>query len=181
MFDWKERSPGGSSFHWIRGLTLLLKDAPIEIILLLLERWGGTVLYSFAICTMISKDHFLFFFLFLTFYLVLGERRLPWNSVKNLPAMLETWFWCLGQEDPLEKEMATYSNILAWKIPWTEEPGRLQSMGSQRPDRTERLTLLTTVGSEQCCDSFRWTEKGPSHTFICVHSPPDSPPIQAAT
>ena len=42
-----------------------------------------------------------------------------------------------GQEDPLEKEMATHSNILAWEIPWTEEPGRLQSMGSQRADTTE--------------------------------------------
>ena len=46
--------------------------------------------------------------------------------------MQETWVRSLGQEDPLEKEMATYSSILAWKIPWTEEPGRLESMGSQR-------------------------------------------------
>ena len=52
--------------------------------------------------------------------------------VKRLPAMLETWVQFLGREDPLEKEMATHSSILAWKIPWTEEPGRLQSMGSQR-------------------------------------------------
>ena len=46
--------------------------------------------------------------------------------------MWETWVWSLGLEDPLEKEMATHSNILAWRIPWTEEPGRLQFMGSQR-------------------------------------------------
>ena len=52
--------------------------------------------------------------------------------VKNLTAMLETWVRSLGQEDPLEKEMATHSSILAWRIPWTEEPGGLQSMGSQR-------------------------------------------------
>ena len=52
--------------------------------------------------------------------------------VKNLPAMLETWVRSLGQEDPLKKGMATQSNILAWRIPWTEEPGRLQSMGSQK-------------------------------------------------
>ena len=51
--------------------------------------------------------------------------------VRNLPAMQETWVWFLGQEDPLEKEMAIHSSILAWKIPWTQEPGRLQSMGSQ--------------------------------------------------
>ena len=52
------------------------------------------------------------------------------QSVKNLPAMLETWVRFLGQEDPLGKEMATHSSILAWRIPWTEEPGGLQSMVS---------------------------------------------------
>ena len=57
--------------------------------------------------------------------------------VKNLPAMLETWAQSLGREDPLEKRMATHSNILAWRIPWREEPGGLQSMGSHRVDTTE--------------------------------------------
>ena len=52
--------------------------------------------------------------------------------VKNLPAMQETQIQSLGWEDPLEKELTTPSSILAWKIPWTEEPGRLQSTGSQR-------------------------------------------------
>ena len=52
--------------------------------------------------------------------------------VKNLPAMQETRAQTLGQEDPLEKGMATHSSILAWKTPWAEEPGRLQSMGPQR-------------------------------------------------
>ena len=51
--------------------------------------------------------------------------------VKNLPTMLETWVRSLSQEDPLEKEMATHFSILAWRIPWTEEPGRLQSTGLQ--------------------------------------------------
>ena len=62
----------------------------------------------------------------------------PWNvaslvaqMVKNLPAVQETWVCSLGQEDPLEKGMATHSSVLAWKIPWTEEPDGLQSMGSQ--------------------------------------------------
>ena len=54
------------------------------------------------------------------------------QSVKSLPAMQEIWVRSLGQEDPLEKEMATHFTTLAWKIPWMEEPGRLQSMGSQR-------------------------------------------------
>ena len=54
------------------------------------------------------------------------------QTVKRLPAMQETWVQSLGQEDPLEKEMAIHSSTLAWKIPWTEEPGGLQSMGLQR-------------------------------------------------
>ena len=54
------------------------------------------------------------------------------QMLKRLPAMQETWVQSLGREDPLEKEMATHSSILAWRIPWTEEPGGLQSTGSQR-------------------------------------------------
>ena len=73
----------------------------------------------------------------LHFHLSLSSSILPWASlvaqtVKRLPAMQETWVRSLGREDPLEKEIATHSSILAWSIPWTEEPGRLQSMGSQR-------------------------------------------------
>ena len=54
------------------------------------------------------------------------------QMVKNLPAMLEIWVQSLGREDPLEQGMATHSSILAWRIPWTEEPGGLQFMGLQR-------------------------------------------------
>ena len=54
------------------------------------------------------------------------------QKVKRLPAMREIWVQSLGQEDPLEKEMATHSSALAWKIPWTEEPAGLQPMGLQR-------------------------------------------------
>ena len=64
------------------------------------------------------------------------------QRLKHLPPMRETWVWSLGQEDPLEKEMATHSSILAWRIPWTEEPGELQSTGSQRV-RHDWVTLLT--------------------------------------
>ena len=61
----------------------------------------------------------------------------PWASLvaqrlKRLPPMQETWVRSLGREDPLEKEMATHSSILAWRIPWTEKPGKLQSMMLQR-------------------------------------------------
>ena len=59
------------------------------------------------------------------------------QMVKNLPAMQET---ILGQEDPEEKGMATHSSIIAWRTPWTEEPDRLQSMGSQASDTTEQLS-----------------------------------------
>ena len=68
------------------------------------------------------------------------------SAVKNPPVMQEMWVWSLGWEDPLEKEMATLSNILAWKIPWTEEPGGLQSMESQkswtRPSKSNFHSLL---------------------------------------
>ena len=60
-------------------------------------------------------------------------------SVKNLLAMQETQVQSLGWEDPLEKEMVTHSSFVAWRIPWTEEPGGLQSMGSQELDMTQRL------------------------------------------
>ena len=62
------------------------------------------------------------------------------QTVKHLPAVRETWVRSLGWDDPLEKEMATHSSTLAWKIPWIEEPGRLQSMGSQRVGATSLFT-----------------------------------------
>ena len=60
--------------------------------------------------------------------------------VKNQPALQETRFSFLGWEDPLEKERATHSNILAWRIPWTEEPGGYSPWGRKGPDMTEQLT-----------------------------------------
>ena len=63
---------------------------------------------------------------------VFMEASLMAQRLKRLPAMRETWLRSLGREDPLEKEMATHSSILAWRIPWMEEPGGLQSTGSQR-------------------------------------------------
>ena len=67
--------------------------------------------------------------------------------IKNLPTMQETWVQSLGGEDPLEKEMATHFSILAWRIPRTEEPGGLQSMGSQRVGHTEPYTEWATCYS----------------------------------
>ena len=68
------------------------------------------------------------------------------SSVKSLLAMWETWVRSLGWEDPLEKEMAAHSNILAWRIPWTEEPGGLQSTGSQSVLRKE-IRKITGVNN----------------------------------
>ena len=79
--------------------------------------------------------------------------------VKNLPAILETWVQFLGQEDPLEKEMATCSSILAWKIPRTEEPGRLQSIGLQESDMTwHYLSFLSFFGSDAFFDNVQGME-----------------------
>ena len=64
------------------------------------------------------------------------------QTVKHLPVMQETWVWSLGRKDPLEKEMATHSSTLAWKIPWMEEPGRLQSIGLQRVGRDWAVSLV---------------------------------------
>ena len=72
------------------------------------------------------------------------------QRLKRLPAMQETWVQSLGWEDPLEKEMATHSSTLAWRIPWMEEPGGLQSMGLQRVGHTtERLHCPCPLS---CCD-----------------------------
>ena len=70
------------------------------------------------------------------------------QTVKNLPAMQKTSVQFLGQEDSLEKGMATHSSVLAWRIAWTEEPGRLQSMGSQRVGHdwvTNTLGVIVTL------------------------------------
>ena len=72
-------------------------------------------------------------------YLELNTCTLVVQRLKRLPAMWKTWVRPLGREDPLEKEMATHSSILAWRIPWTEELGGLQSTGRKESDTTERL------------------------------------------
>ena len=79
------------------------------------------------------------------------------QMVKNLPAMQETQVQPLGQEDPLEEGMATYSSILAWRIPWTEEPGGLQSMESQRAGlnlATKRIGGVCLSNAQGASSSF---------------------------
>ena len=94
--------------------------------------------------------------------------------IRNLPEMQVTWILSLDREDPLGKEMATHSSILAWRIPWAEEPGALQSTGSQRAGHSGATNISTFNG-------FRWTAKLLSHAYMCLHSPLNFPPIQAAT
>ena len=74
------------------------------------------------------------------------------TEVKNSPTAQETWVWSLGWEDPLEKEMATHSSILAWRIPLTEEPGRLQSKGSQsvRYDSATKWQQTSKISIQYC-------------------------------
>ena len=81
--------------------------------------------------------------------IILDVSSLVAQTVKRLPAMRKTGVRFLGQEDPLEKEMAVHSSILAWNILWMEEPDRLQSMGSQESDITERLSI-----AQRSCGSF---------------------------
>ena len=81
-------------------------------------------------------------------YIFCVHASLVAQTVKHLPTIWETWLWALGQEDPLEKEMAPHSSILAWKILWMEEPGRLQSTESQRVEHdwaTELFFLITQI------------------------------------
>ena len=73
------------------------------------------------------------------------------QMLKNLPAMKETWVQFLSQEDPLEKEMAAHYSILAWRVPWTEEPGGLQSIGLQRVGHDcSDLALAPALHLESC-------------------------------
>ena len=72
------------------------------------------------------------------------------ETVKNMPAMWETWVQSLGLEDPLAKGMATHSSILAWRIPWTEEPGGLQSMGSQKIEHDLATNTRTPQLKSHC-------------------------------
>ena len=96
------------------------------------------------------------------------------QRVKRLPARWETWVRSLGQEDPLEKEMATHSSTLAWKIPRTEKPGRLQSIGSQRVGH-DRATSLSLLCMRHCVYATCWGEKMKSETKKHLSSGSASP------
>ena len=92
-----------------------------------------------------------------------GSTSLVFQIVKNLPTMLETWVWSLGQEDPLEKGMTTHFSILAWRIPWTEEPGVLQAMGSWRV----RHNGVTNEHTSWRCSAMRGGGDGGGGGILC--------------
>ena len=94
-------------------------------------------------------------------YLDVITASLVVQSVKNLSAMRETWVPSLGWEDPLVKGVTTHSSILAWRIPWTEEPGRPQSMGSQRvgPSCMTNTFTSITFHVRKRCAGVLWIEK----------------------
>ena len=107
-----------------------------------LFRWSKSTMCGFLMslslssppsATFLSSSSFFFLNFFLYMSLSFFRASLVAQTAKCLPTMRETWARSLGREDPLEKEMPTHSSILAWKIPWTEDPGSLQSMGSQSP------------------------------------------------
>ena len=109
LTSWKAEVESINKYHfvetdpwWLR--TLLMTSLILKTVLSKVENY----IYQMLLCALVAQ------------------------SVKDPPAMWETWVWSLGWEDPLEKEMAIHSSIPAWEIPWTEEPGGLQSMGLQR-------------------------------------------------
>ena len=113
----------------------------------LLLTWSVSPLCSFSVPRIFSICNY-YSFNYTCIYLILClllQASLVAQMLKDMPAAQETWVWSLGWEDPLGKEMATCFSILAWRIPWTEEPGGLQSMGSQRVEHdwmTNTCTLL---------------------------------------
>ena len=109
-----------------------------------------------------------------------GQASLVAQWVKNLPAVQETWVRFLGREDPWEKEMATHSSILAWRIPWKEEPGGLQSMASDTTERqnhhghhhVQELELRNWWGCSRSCRAV-----GPHVSLLLPSSLCGDPPV----
>ena len=141
-----------TQFHVHKGMTLkgVLISVPIFIlrgsslaILCLPKDWSIlNILQWLSVCYWFLKLSSVSPKTFKKKGLICVGASLVAQMVKNLPAVQETWVWYLGREDPLEKGMATHCSALAWRIPWTEEPGGLQSMGSQRVGQTEWLTHI---------------------------------------
>ena len=114
--------------------------------------WKSTSFQS-SLCFSLSKQFGTVYLILLCLHFLISSG----SDVKHLPAMWGTRVQSLGREDSLEKEMATHSSILSWKIPWTDEPGRLQSMGSQRV-RHDWATSFTKMGIIKVATFQVWGE-----------------------
>ena len=108
----------------------------------------------------------------LTFFYTSSQASLVAQMVKCLPTMQETRVQSLGQEGPLEKEMATHSSILVWRIPWTEEPGELQSMGSQRVWHYWATSLYTSSPFVLCAGLSRSVKSVFATPWTAAHQAP---------
>ena len=113
------------------------------------------------------------------FTLAPARTSLVSQTVNHLPSMRETQVWSLGQEDPLEKEMVTHSSTLAWRIPWIEEPGGLQSTGSQRVGHDWATSLTHLVCAlNWCCAWHAFLresyEEGTIITWVCRYGSTES-------
>ena len=133
--------------------------------------------YLIAHTIILSKVCFLPLILYIFSYMLYGleTTSLVAQMVKHLSTMQETQVWALGWEDPLEKEMATHSSTIAWKIPWIEKPGRLQSMGSQRVGHNWAISLsrscmyLTFLACPKLFSPCYFTDSLISYHFIlCI-------------
>ena len=157
MTDWNpvhSLLPAYVNLWWISPLFLLSPNSPIykictnilpsmctvrikwgisswHTVIIQLSTWWDFILEIYAICMDNIRNLYTFTWN-LRFQNSIIRASLVAQTIKNLPAMQETRIWSLVQEDPLEKGMATHSSILTWRIPWTEEPGRLQSVGLHR-------------------------------------------------
>ena len=122
----------------VQGFPSRLGSKALSLVQFCLQGAGSSQWLHIKLISQSSLDHHLFILIHSFIQQIFIEHLLYFGAslvaqrVKRLPAMWETRVWSLGWEDLLEKEMATYSSTLAWKIPWTEEPGRLESMGLQR-------------------------------------------------
>ena len=133
------------------------------------------IVFHIVLSILVSSTFTSWIFIVLPLLGLLSARNL-WASlvaqmVKRLPAVWETWVQPLGCEDPLEKEMATHSSTLAWKIPWTKEPGRPQSTGSQRVghDWATWLHFRNLYISITCwCKAQRGTNRSIDISFLVI-------------
>ena len=105
------------------------------------------IIFYFSYSSYVGSDISVWFLFVVPLWLIITRASLVAQMVKHLPTIRETQVRSLGREDPLEKEMATHSSILAWKIPWTEDPGRLQFMGLQKVRHDWATSLLLSMAN----------------------------------